>query len=338
MKSLPCLGHLLALTVISFTNTTSGGSIILREKINSLTVSETLDGIGTAVAEELSPVTTQFLRTGPGARAQVEFGNAMLRLGAETSLQCGDDSTEVWLHKGSALYGNLDDGRRLKVKIGDRTIVIWGDTGFTYLTMNDKRQPTALNVGSISGKTTVETGGKEFTLNPADLMIVRADGKMFLSHFNLPKQIESSVLVNGFKTPLPNLDRIQGEGRTFAALEKRGFVRASSKVDSQAFLSSAQSGDLGIALGGGLASRAGTTIHNSPSTVSLVSVVDEIGFQSRIALIAASPGNPVHGHNGIGNGVDPQPRGNPLVNDDPGTGPGNPGNAHGNNPRNPHNR
>ena len=33
-----------------------------------------------------------------------------------------------------------------------------------------------------------------------------------------------------------------------------------------------------------------------------------------------------NGNNGVGNGVDPQPPGNPPVNDGPGTGPGNPGN------------
>jgi len=33
-----------------------------------------------------------------------------------------------------------------------------------------------------------------------------------------------------------------------------------------------------------------------------------------------------HGNNGLGNGVDPSPPGNPPVNDGPGHGPGNPGN------------
>lgn len=32
------------------------------------------------------------------------------------------------------------------------------------------------------------------------------------------------------------------------------------------------------------------------------------------------------GNNGVGNGFDPQPRGNPPINDGHGTGPGNPGN------------
>ena len=35
------------------------------------------------------------------------------------------------------------------------------------------------------------------------------------------------------------------------------------------------------------------------------------------------------GNNGVGNGLDPQPPGNPPINDGPGTGPGNPGNGRG---------
>ena len=38
---------------------------------------------------------------------------------------------------------------------------------------------------------------------------------------------------------------------------------------------------------------------------------------------------PTKGNNGVGNGVDPQPPGNPPVNDGPGTSPGNPGNKGG---------
>ena len=37
----------------------------------------------------------------------------------------------------------------------------------------------------------------------------------------------------------------------------------------------------------------------------------------------------VKGNNGVGNGIDPQPPGNPPINDGPGTGPGNPGNRGG---------
>jgi hypothetical protein len=44
--------------------------------------------------------------------------------------------------------------------------------------------------------------------------------------------------------------------------------------------------------------------------------------------IAASGSFP-KGNNGVGNGLDPQPPGNPPINDGSGTGPGNPGNRGG---------
>jgi hypothetical protein len=62
----------------------------------------------------------------------------------------------------------------------------------------------------------------------------------------------------------------------------------------------------------------------SPSV--MVSVFDELGFQSPTANCHRHPGSPRKGNNGVGNGEDPQPPGNPPINDGPGTGPGNPGN------------
>ena len=45
------------------------------------------------------------------------------------------------------------------------------------------------------------------------------------------------------------------------------------------------------------------------------------------AIAKSGNGGP-KGNNGVGNGIDPQPPGNPPINDGPGTGPGNPGNKH----------
>jgi hypothetical protein len=47
------------------------------------------------------------------------------------------------------------------------------------------------------------------------------------------------------------------------------------------------------------------------------------------AFITPTKPNHNNGNNGVGNGVDPQPPGNPPVNDGPGTSPGNPGNKGG---------
>jgi hypothetical protein len=52
-----------------------------------------------------------------------------------------------------------------------------------------------------------------------------------------------------------------------------------------------------------------------------------------IVTLQATPsfaqGGSDHGNNGVGNALDPQPPGNPPINDGPGTGPGNPGNQGG---------
>src|SRR5919106_1671170 len=45
-----------------------------------------------------------------------------------------------------------------------------------------------------------------------------------------------------------------------------------------------------------------------------------------VPAFAAAGSGRVKGNNGVGNGIDPQPPGNPPINDGLGTGPGNPGN------------
>jgi hypothetical protein len=59
-------------------------------------------------------------------------------------------------------------------------------------------------------------------------------------------------------------------------------------------------------------------------------------FKTGGATVVVQPNrsmSPTKGNNGVGNGVDPQPPGNPPINDGPGTGPGNPGNQGGGKPK-----
>ena len=46
------------------------------------------------------------------------------------------------------------------------------------------------------------------------------------------------------------------------------------------------------------------------------------------AIAESGGGHQRRGNNGLGNGFDPAPPGNPPLNDGPGTSPGNPGNKH----------
>jgi len=47
------------------------------------------------------------------------------------------------------------------------------------------------------------------------------------------------------------------------------------------------------------------------------------------SFASSGSGRGDHGNNGVGNGYDPQPPGNPPINDGIGTSPGNPGNSGG---------
>jgi hypothetical protein len=53
-----------------------------------------------------------------------------------------------------------------------------------------------------------------------------------------------------------------------------------------------------------------------------------LSLKAEPAFASYGSGGVAHGNNGVGNGFDPQPPGNPPVNDGPGTGPGNPGRRH----------
>jgi hypothetical protein len=65
-----------------------------------------------------------------------------------------------------------------------------------------------------------------------------------------------------------------------------------------------------------------------------VTITSDCGGSTPPPTPQPKPGHPPHpthvkGNNGVGNGIDPQPPGNPPINDGPGTSPGNPGNRGG---------
>src|SRR5262249_49980505 len=73
-------------------------------------------------------------------------------------------------------------------------------------------------------------------------------------------------------------------------------------------------------------------LHNIIADVDTVRMNAQV-FKTGGATVVVKPNGTVsptrgHGNNGVGNGIDPPPPGNPPVNDGPGTGPGNPGNRH----------
>lgn len=79
----------------------------------------------------------------------------------------------------------------------------------------------------------------------------------------------------------------------------------------------------------------GQVVATSPAYLQhIIADIDSVrqnaqAFRTGGATVVVKPEgsiSPTKGNNGVGNGIDPQPPGNPPVNDGPGTGPGNPGN------------
>jgi len=84
----------------------------------------------------------------------------------------------------------------------------------------------------------------------------------------------------------------------------------------------------------------GTVVPTTASHLqNIIADVDAVRQNAEVyktggATVVVKPVNVIsptapHGNNGVGNGIDPQPPGNPPLNDGPGTGPGNPGNSGG---------
>lgn len=84
----------------------------------------------------------------------------------------------------------------------------------------------------------------------------------------------------------------------------------------------------------------GTVVPTTPGYLqNVIADVNAVRLNAEVykvagATIVVKPDNVVspsvpNGNNGVGNGLDPQPPGNPPINDGPGTGPGNPGNQGG---------
>jgi hypothetical protein len=82
----------------------------------------------------------------------------------------------------------------------------------------------------------------------------------------------------------------------------------------------------------------GTVVPTDPKYLqNIIADVNTVQLNAQVfkadgATIVVNPEkfvSPTKGNNGVGNGVDPQPPGNPPINDGPGTSPGKPGNKGG---------
>ena len=196
----------------------------LREGVNVVTVSDTLAEAGHPLAANSAIARSRFVHTGVESRADINRGQATLRLGAKSAMQINDAAGRVRLHRGTVLYDHLAGTDPLVVTLGEIQVSISGGAGFVHLKPAGEAAPESLNIGALGEETTVRVGGEKYTLDPSDLLVVSSEGRVLAASFDLNKQVRSSQLINGFKKPLPSLARIQSERDRFVSLQKRGFI------------------------------------------------------------------------------------------------------------------
>ncbi len=319
-----------SVVIVAFTPSPSG--LVLREKVNGVAVADSASAPGSPIGDGTAIVGTKFIRTGADARAQVDAFGAVVRVGANSLLQVSDETGDLKLVHGSALFDRLASKRALAVQLSDHhQAFVSGDTGFAVFNPSaEEGDLPPLVVGSVAGTSQVQVDGSTYFLKPGDVLAVSSSGKASASRFDLMQQIKTSVLLTGFKASLPSAAAIDREAKNFAALQRRGFVRDASEINpnrsgarqSGNSTSGETAGQANSSRALGSIERTGITAQNGVQKDALQTFIGSVSYSSHSMM-------KVHGNTGVGNGEDPSPPGNPPINPGPGTGPGHPGNKGG---------
>jgi hypothetical protein len=161
------------------------------------------------------------IRNGGGARVQLDCGESVFRLGANSSVVV--DRSQFRFNGGDCLFANLSPSLPLLIDAGGKKIQVTQGTGVAHK-LEEKGQARVV-IGCIAGKTKVTFAGKTQRLNAGELLIVEDKGPFGPISFDLPKQINTCALLQDFKTQLPTHAEVETELARYSSLEKRGFIR-----------------------------------------------------------------------------------------------------------------
>lgn len=169
------------------------------------------------------------IRNGIDARLQIDCGESLFRLGANSTARIDGSRPGFHFEAGSCLFAALSDTSPLLADLGGKKLEIVQGTGFAHK-LNEEGKPW-LVIGSMAGKTKVKCAGKTEILKAGELVVVDAKGSLERMSFDLPKQVQTCALITDFKSRLPNQNEVDGELARFTVLKKRGFI--GSPVDER---------------------------------------------------------------------------------------------------------
>lgn len=210
----------------------SGESLVLKEKAGGVHVAISAEAKGESLALNSAVQGPKYIQTDAEGQAHFESSRSVIRLGNETSLFLKEKNT-CELVSGHFLFHAVAIEQPLALSLNKQPVSISGETGFANIDTSGDASQSALLVGAMAGRVKVQLGGKTYSLKPAEFLAASKAGKVARGNFNLPKLVNTSLLVNGYKTPLPGLAAIQKETERYASLESRNFIHSRPNSQSE---------------------------------------------------------------------------------------------------------
>ena len=163
------------------------------------------------------------MRTGSESRAEmIAPDQTVTRIGANTVFSFSPEKREINLQRGSVLFSSPTGKGGGTIKTGAATASVLGTTIIVVATKNGGFKMLVLEG---RGKARLPNG-KARILNAGQLIFILPGSTDFgpAYDFHLSEQIAAALLVNGFKRPLPSMDKI------LAAIEKQESQIATGQV------------------------------------------------------------------------------------------------------------
>jgi hypothetical protein len=256
------------------------GLVLGVENLPALEVQEVIGQVtlqeGRSIANGETIADPCVISSGADSRVQLKVGESVIRLGANSVLNV--QGQEWRLRRGSVLFvspaGDVNSG---KVQIGDSEWNVEGGIGFANVSLDSQSRDWGV-IGSMGDATIARGANAVHDLTSADMLVIPAEGSPRVSQFDLSKQMRTSLLVHGFKSPLTAQADLNRADRRFERLDRRGFIERATSLGGDSLNSQRDplkrefSGDRGTGGGGA---------NVEPSTA-FDSLGGGLGFESRL--------------------------------------------------------
>lgn len=170
----------------------------------------------------------EYVKTGKESRAELLLpSTSVTRLGANTIFNYSLATNEIDLQAGTILFCKPKDAKQqLNIKTAAVTAGIVGTTGFVQVTGQGSNKSYVF--GLIEGKANAQADGKTFPIHGGQILKFTPGSAPQIFAFDIPKMVDTSPLLHGFKGHLPNQKYIDEAVNNYLDDEHRGFTQTSS--------------------------------------------------------------------------------------------------------------